>query len=97
MTSILDHSKSNHAIHFGQSNDLVSATNWFAKKWQEYRDKKSLNQQIKLLKTLDHHILWDIGIDIDALYAAHPRIELIETSEPYRQRSPILLPLARIR
>jgi hypothetical protein len=97
MTSLSDHSKLNHAIRFGPLSYLASATGWLTQKLQKRRNKKILSQQIKLLKSLDHHLLWDIGVDIVALYADHPRIELIETSELYRQRSAVFLPLTRIR
>lgn len=97
MTNILTHSKVNHANHFGPLSYLTSATAWLTQKLQKHRDKKSLSQQIKLLKSLDHHLLWDMGIDIEALYAAHPRIELMETSEPYQHRSALTLPLIRLR
>jgi hypothetical protein len=97
MMSNLTYSKSNRVNQLNQLNHLASARHWLIEKLQEFRDKKALNQQIKLLKSLDYHILEDMGIDIGALYSAHPRIKRTETPERYYHLKSLMRPTFFVR
>jgi hypothetical protein len=78
MTNHANHSNSAHAKHLSH---MVNATDWLIEKLHDFRDKRELSHQIKLLQSLDRHILWDMGVDIKALFSSEPKIIRVEPDD----------------
>jgi hypothetical protein len=53
---------------------ISGASHWLTKKFTGHH-QNALDLQIKHLRELDHHMLWDMGIDRAALYDRSPKIE----------------------
>jgi hypothetical protein len=60
---------------------LVNASHWVADVVEDLHSHKTLQQQVAYLRSLDRHILQDMGIDIEALFNLHPHISQADGPE----------------
>lgn len=57
-----------------QTRPLTTLRGWLSQKYKQHSEKQVSKRHIAYLRTLDRHILDDMGVDTAALGAAQPKL-----------------------
>jgi hypothetical protein len=64
-----------HFPHVSPVKAIADISHWVTDKIAAIHSESAVHLQVKHLRELDHHILWDMGINRAALYDFSPKIE----------------------
>jgi hypothetical protein len=64
-----------HLPHLVSVKTIANVSHWLTDKIYALQSEGAVDLQIKHLRELDHHILWDMGINRGALFDRTPKIE----------------------